>query len=267
MHKERADAISRADALRSSLAELNAFSNDATKTLDDSYYSVLERLGALQQTIVALRELASLSSGLAQSFKHDSADLVEEIDAQIQPFGELDEHQDRIASLRARIGVGRDKTKGLTERVDRVRKRVESWEAADQEWRARTRKRIKVVWAVLVTALITMVLLVTLGAYHDKLISAETTAAAVEKASALSSGISSAGYSVYSSNLPGPTMLKPRKTSSEGAGKKAGADHDRDAVERDRSRSLVDEVREALRAGHQDADRRDADVLRVLDEL
>lgn len=217
--------------------------------------------------MVALRELASLSSGLAQSFKHDSADLVGEIDAQIQPFGELDEHQDRIATLQARIGVGRDKTKGLAERVGRVRERVEGWEAADQEWRTRTRKRLKVVWTVVVTAAIAMVLLVVLGAYHDKLVSAETTAAAVEKASALSSGISAAGHSVYSSNLPRPTMLRPGKAGNDGAGGKAGVEHDGDAVERDRGRRLVDQVREALRAGHQDADRRDPDVLRVLDEL
>ncbi|KAH7035337.1 uncharacterized protein B0I36DRAFT_360723 [Microdochium trichocladiopsis] len=271
--RERADAISRANALRTSLAELSAFSNDATKTLDDSYYSVLERLGTLQQTIVALRELASLSSDLAQSFKHDSSELTEEIEAQIQPFGELDEHQDRIKSLQQRITVGRDKTKGLTERVDRVRERVEGWEAADQDWRVRTRKRLRVIWVVVVTTAIIMLLLVLLGAHQDELLSASTTAAAVGAASALSSGISSAGASVYSSAVHrpvttgnsggdvGPDTLGDALPAESKAEQRC---HEDDAV--GGLRRLIDEVTEAFRARQQE-DRPDPDVLRVLDEL
>lgn len=62
-------------------------------------------------------------------------------------------------------------------------------------------------------------------------------------------------------------MLRSGKAGNDGAGGKAGVEHDGDTAERDRGRRLVDQVREALRAGHQDADRRDADVLRALDEL
>ncbi|KAJ1331543.1 hypothetical protein MN608_05002 [Microdochium nivale] len=246
--QERADAMSRVAGLRDSLADLSAFSNDTTKTLDDSYYSVLERLGTLQQTVVALKELAGLTNELSHSFRRDARELVDEIETQVAPFDNLDEHQERITNLQGRISLGRDKTKGLGDRVDHVRDRVEGWEAADKMWRERTRKRLKVIWAVVVTTAIALLLLGLLGTHSDK-VTAST--------AALTSTLASASSAVFT---PRTTDIGP---DTLGEALLAETDlHRRDAA----VHSLVEEVREALRARSKEG-KTVPDVLRALDEL
>ncbi|KXJ95308.1 hypothetical protein Micbo1qcDRAFT_157186 [Microdochium bolleyi] len=253
VQQERADAMSRAAGLKNALAELSTFSNDTTKTLDDSYYSALERLGTLQQTVVALKELASMSNELAYNFKHDAGELINEIETQVTPFGELDEHQERITSLQGRIGVGREKAKGLSDRVDRVRERVEGWEAADKMWQQRTRKRLKVIWGVIVTATIVMLLLVFLGPHNDKV--AASTAA-------ITSSLASASSSVFSSPKATGADIGP-DTLGDALLAETNRQHHRGAA----VDSLVDEVREALRARSNNEGQGSPDVLRILDEL
>ena len=50
------------------MAELDSFSTTTTRRLDDTYYSVLEKLGTLQSTIAALKELAGLSAQMNDTF-------------------------------------------------------------------------------------------------------------------------------------------------------------------------------------------------------
>jgi hypothetical protein len=145
--------------LKKSLADLNTFSNSTTRRLDDSYYSILEKLGVLQSTVIALKELAGMSRETNASFEKQSGELVGEISAQLDSFGGFEEQECRIESLKARIDGGRDRIQGLSARVDAVQERIERWERADREWQERTRRRLKVGWVVTSSVVFALVLL------------------------------------------------------------------------------------------------------------
>lgn len=135
--------------LKQALVELNAFSTLTTRRLDDTYYSVLEKLGALQGTVMAMKELAAMSQELNASFDDDAEELVKDVESQLDAFGNFDEQEKRIQMLQSRIHDGREKIQRLSERVDVVRERVEGWERADREWQERTRKRLRMIWLVM----------------------------------------------------------------------------------------------------------------------
>lgn len=139
--------------------ELSAFSTETTRRLDDTYYSVLEKLNMLQGTITDLKELAGMSQELDESFKTESQGLVNELEQQIDSFGQFDDQQKRILELRGRIHTGRDKVDNLSRRVDVVRERIEGWERADLEWQERTRKRLKTIWIIMSVTIFSLMLI------------------------------------------------------------------------------------------------------------
>lgn len=135
--------------LKTSLSSLQSVSTATTRRLDDAYYSVLEKLGALQSTIVALKDLATLSQATNSSFETDSEELVTEVSAQLDGYqGQFEDQQRRIEALQTRIYAGRDKIGALSERVDAVKEQIETWEKADKEWQERTRRRLKAFWVL-----------------------------------------------------------------------------------------------------------------------
>lgn len=134
--------------LQRSLVELETFAGSTSTRLNDTYYSVLEKLGTLQNTIGALKELAELSNQTNTSFSTESDALVDDFSSQLDALGQFEEQQERIASLQERIYTGRESIKSLSERVDIVRERIENWERADREWQEKIRKRLKVLWVV-----------------------------------------------------------------------------------------------------------------------
>ncbi|KAK3329418.1 hypothetical protein B0H66DRAFT_23769 [Apodospora peruviana] len=163
--KERQKASARESGLRTSLSNLEVFQTSTTRRLDDTYYSVLERLGALQSTIVALKELAGLSCDMNDTFTTKASELASDIGQQLDTFGQFEDQQQRIERLQGRVHVGRDRIRGLSERVDRVRERIERWERADREWQERTRKRLRVVW-ILTSAVVFFMLLLVVSAQY-----------------------------------------------------------------------------------------------------
>lgn len=134
--------------LQQSIANLESFANSTTKQLDETYYSVLEKLSALQGTISSLKELAEHSRQLNSSFSTEAGELVTDISAQLDAFEQFEDQQERILALQSRIQSGRELIRSLSERVDIVGERIESWGRADREWQEKTRKRLKVVWVV-----------------------------------------------------------------------------------------------------------------------
>jgi hypothetical protein len=148
--------------LKKSLSELSTFSIATTRRLDDAYYAVLEKLSSLQSTVIGIKELASMSKETNETFKADSRSLINEIESQLDSFGQFDEQQRHIERLQNRIQTGRQKVQKLSERVDIVRERVESWERADREWQERTRRRLKVLW--IITSVLALVIVLMVGA-------------------------------------------------------------------------------------------------------
>ncbi|KAL2128298.1 hypothetical protein VTI74DRAFT_9376 [Chaetomium olivicolor] len=145
---ERHRAAARARGLARSLSELETFASSTTRQLDDTYYAFLEKLSTLQGTITALKELAEHARQLNTSFSAEAAEVVADINSQLDAFGNFEEQQQRIEALRSRILAGRGQIRALSERVDAVSEKIEGWQRADKEWQEKTRKRLKVVWIV-----------------------------------------------------------------------------------------------------------------------
>lgn len=135
--------------LRNALMDLNTQSNNNTRRLDNTYYSVLEKLSALQSTIQNLKELASVTRKLDADFKTESSEVVKDAETQLDGFDEFRQQQKRIEELDERVKGGRGRIKKLAERVDVVGDRVESWERMELEWQERTRKRLKLLWILI----------------------------------------------------------------------------------------------------------------------
>jgi hypothetical protein len=135
--------------LKESIEDLGAFSNAATRRLDETYYAILEKTSALQNTIAALKDLAETSHEIYEDFEKDSQGLESEVLTQLSSLGQFNEQQDKIDSLQGRITTGRERIQALTKRVDVVRTRVEGWEKADRHWQEKTRKRLRIIWSVM----------------------------------------------------------------------------------------------------------------------
>ncbi|KAG6313515.1 hypothetical protein E4U22_000890 [Claviceps purpurea] len=158
---EQGQASLRTDGLKQSLLDLNSFSTTMTKRLDDTYYSVLERMSTLERTITSLQGLAQISHDICNTFDKQARDLESDIIRQLSAAGRFDEKQARIAGLQKRIHEARDRVAALASRVDEVQRTVERWEQADKRWQERTRKRLKIIWsATTVLALIVLALVI-----------------------------------------------------------------------------------------------------------
>ncbi|KAL2113904.1 hypothetical protein VUR80DRAFT_1757 [Thermomyces stellatus] len=145
--------------LKQTMVDLSDLSSETTRLLDDTYSSVLEKMGTLQSIILGLKELALQSRETTASFGKEAAEVEDELDRQIRDFNNFQEHEERIRALRTRVDVSRDKISSLGRRVDVVRDMVEGWERADKEWQERTRRRLMVIWGITSTVIFVLALL------------------------------------------------------------------------------------------------------------
>lgn len=142
---------------RKSLHDLRILSNTTTSRLDNTYYSVLEKLSLLQASIASLKELSLIARQLNEDFDEDSQAVAREIQDQIKAFGDFQVPQTKIEALQARIQTGREKVNKLGARVEVIRKRAEGWAKVEDQWQEKTRKRIKLFWALSAIALVVLV--------------------------------------------------------------------------------------------------------------
>lgn len=152
--------------LRESLMELNTLSNNTTRQLDNTYYSVLEKHSALQSTIASMQELAIAARKLDQDFKNESNEIVSEVDTQLQGFQNFTDQRQEIEGYAARIGAGRQRVKSLCDRLDAVKMRVEKWEKSEGEWQQKTRRRLRILWTIIITCVLLFVALMIFQ-YHS----------------------------------------------------------------------------------------------------
>lgn len=147
--------------LRNAIMGLNKLSNDITRRLDNTYYSVLEKLSMLQSHIMSMKELASMTKQLNEDFKTESEEVLNDVEIQIEGFKGFEDQQKRIEELQERVMAGRERIKTLGDRVDVVRERVEGWEKAEGEWQEKTRKRLRILWILM--AVVAAVLVALMG--------------------------------------------------------------------------------------------------------
>jgi DNA repair exonuclease SbcCD ATPase subunit len=124
--------------LRASLQTLSEHSLKTSRSLDDTWYSILEKVSVLRQTIGSLQELSALTKELHENFQEDTRNLAEDVQGQFEGFRDFTKQQEQIDSLEQRIKAGRDKADTLAKRLNEARERIEARAKLEAEREART---------------------------------------------------------------------------------------------------------------------------------
>lgn len=156
-------SASKSSELKKSLHELATFSTTTNRRLDETYYILLQKLTALQNTLAALRDLARASRATNEGFIAEAHSVLAGAQSQLDAFGDFSEQEERVRALQGRVQGGRERLAALSGRVDVVRQRVERWERADRDWQQRTRRRLKIVWGVVIGVVIVIGALMVWG--------------------------------------------------------------------------------------------------------
>jgi hypothetical protein len=148
--------------LRSSLQALSENSLKASRRLDDTYYSILEKVSLLRQNIGNLQELSRLTKELHETFQSDTHELGEDVVGQLDAFGNFVPQEEQLEKLESRIRAGREKSNALNAKLMEARKRVEARAKIEAEWEAKSKKRRRVLFGVLsfLVGLIVIVILI-----------------------------------------------------------------------------------------------------------
>ncbi|KAF9736206.1 hypothetical protein PMIN02_010129 [Paraphaeosphaeria minitans] len=147
----------REDALRSSLQNLNERSMKTSRRLDDTYYSLLERVVTCRQTIGSLQELSNLTNELHHNFESDTQELAEDVEGQFEGF-DFETQQEQVAALECRIKAGKGKAEALNARLADARSRVDKRMKLEAELEARNTRHVRILWGI-IGALLSLVLL------------------------------------------------------------------------------------------------------------
>jgi chromosome segregation ATPase len=127
--------------LRTALKSLSDQSLKTSRRLDDTYYSILEKVSVLRQTIGSLQELSGLTKELRENFESDTKELVEDVQGQYDGFDNFDNQQHQIVVLEDRIKISKKKADSLTDRLAKAKERVDARAQAELEWAAKNSRR------------------------------------------------------------------------------------------------------------------------------
>jgi peptidoglycan hydrolase CwlO-like protein len=119
--------------LRAALASLSDKSLKTSRRLDDTYYSILEKVSVLRQTIGSLQELSGLTKELHDNFESDTKELIDDIQGQFDGFDNFNSQQQQMVDLEERIQTGKKKADSLTDRLAKAKERVDARARAEQE--------------------------------------------------------------------------------------------------------------------------------------
>jgi predicted RNase H-like nuclease (RuvC/YqgF family) len=128
--------------LRAALQSLSDQSLKTSRRLDDTYYSILEKVSVLRQTIGTLQELSGLTKELHDNFETDTTELVEDVTGQVEAFDGFQTQQEQVSNLESRIKAGKKKADSLTARLAKAKERVDAKAKSEAEWQAKNTRTI-----------------------------------------------------------------------------------------------------------------------------
>ncbi|KAF2035681.1 hypothetical protein EK21DRAFT_96343 [Setomelanomma holmii] len=163
---ERKRVEARERNLRNALKSLSDQSLRTSRRLDDTYYSVLEKVSVLRQTIGSLQELSSLTKELHENFESDTKELVDDVQGQYESFEDFESQQQQIVVLEQRIKAGKEMAESLTDRLARAKERVDARAQTESEWQAKNNRRMRMFWSTL--GFITAVIIALILFHHFK---------------------------------------------------------------------------------------------------
>ncbi|KAG9188316.1 hypothetical protein G6011_02239 [Alternaria panax] len=135
--------------LRAVLQSLSDQSLKTSRRLDDTYYSILEKVSILRQTIGTLQELSGLTKELHDNFESDTTELVDDVTGQVDAFDGFKAQQEQVSGLEERIRAGKEKADALTARLERAKERVDARAKSEAQWQAKNTHRVRIFWGIL----------------------------------------------------------------------------------------------------------------------
>jgi predicted RNase H-like nuclease (RuvC/YqgF family) len=120
--------------LRATLQSLSDQSLKTSRRLDDTYYSILEKVSMLRQSIGTLQELSGLTKELHDNFEADTTELVEDVTGQVEAFNGFQTQQKQISHLESRIKAGKETADSLTARLAKAKERVDARAESEALW-------------------------------------------------------------------------------------------------------------------------------------
>jgi chromosome segregation ATPase len=122
--------------LRATLQSLSDQSLKTSRRLDDTYYSILEKVSVLRQTIGSLQELSGLTKELHDNFEADTTELVEDVTGQVEAFDGFQAQQQQVSDLEDRLKAGQETADSLTARLAKAKERVDARAESEAQWQA-----------------------------------------------------------------------------------------------------------------------------------
>lgn len=157
MKLEKARGEKRQEELQEALNALARDAHQATRNLDDTYYSLLEKLAALRSTLSSLQKLSASAETARSEFGRDAEGLADELERSTRGFAGFEAQGRSVDELVERLRRGKERSKGLEERLERCRESVEEWETREREERKRKNRRDWFVWSMVAAALVLLV--------------------------------------------------------------------------------------------------------------
>lgn len=128
---------------------LSKEAHNATRRLDDTYYSLLEKENYLRSTLGSLQRLTEAVKQDRTQFGHDTENLGRKLNGQLSSYGNFETQEQSIEELVKRLRSGKERSQELEDRLEKCRTRLEAYEAGEKE-AARVRRRR---WGMFWTAL------------------------------------------------------------------------------------------------------------------
>ncbi|KAJ5715686.1 uncharacterized protein N7483_012867 [Penicillium malachiteum] len=148
--------------LRSVLNSVGTQATDVTRRLDYTYYSLLEKITALNSTIASFQDLSDSASTLLNDFERDTAGLDQGIRKQINDLRGFEPQIQKADALEKRMKLGRERVQDLGQRLNNVRSQIDHWEKRESEWQSRVSRRLRIFWATVMGALLVLVMALVL---------------------------------------------------------------------------------------------------------
>lgn len=144
--------------LRATLSSIGTLATDITRRLDYTYYNLLERYSTLHAIIDSFQELVNSGSALYDDFQRETRNMDHEYRKQLEEFKGFEPQVRKIEALEKRMNAGRAKFEELGNRLNAVREEIEGWERREGEWQARVSRRLRIMWAVMGTAIVVLII-------------------------------------------------------------------------------------------------------------
>lgn len=156
---ERKQRQRRQDQVSEALNSLSRDAHTATRRLDDTYYSLLEKAATLKATISSIQDLQTSVDEATKDFKKNSEVLSKDAISHIDSFANFTQQDESIDTLVTRLQNAKSRSQTYEKRLESCRSRLENWERRDREERQRNNRW----WAIALSSLaVFLILLISL---------------------------------------------------------------------------------------------------------